>query len=93
VTVYLDGSDAPDRDEEGNAMTDEDLLLLVNGWSEPIDFVVPRTRPAETWIVELDSAGVPTLPPAGVPLAERARVSVPGYSLVVMRSDALEAAR
>ena len=92
-TVYLDGSDAPDRDEDGRALIDDDLLLLVNGWSEPIDFVVPADSPGATWTVEIEDAGPTTSPPAGMPRAEGATVSVPGYSLVVMRSDAVAAAR
>ena len=33
VAMYLDGSDAPDRDDQGAPLVDDDLLLLVNGWS------------------------------------------------------------
>ena len=42
LTVYLDGSDAPDRDEDGNLLQDDDLLLLVNGWSESDRLRHPR---------------------------------------------------
>ena len=55
VAVYLDGSDAPDRDEHGDVLLRRRPALLVNGWSEPVDFVLPETRPGATWTVELDS--------------------------------------
>jgi glycogen operon protein len=56
VAIYLDGSDAPDRDDDGRELVDDDLLVLVDGWWDPIDFVVPATHPPGSWTVELDSA-------------------------------------
>ena len=88
VTVYLDGSDAPDRDEDGNLLKDDDLLLLVNGWSESIDFVIPATRPEASWTVELDSAEPAPSNSSGALRTEGAVVTVPGYALILMRADA-----
>ena len=39
--VYLDGSDAPDLGPDGQPLLDDDFLVLVNGWWEPIDFTIP----------------------------------------------------
>ncbi len=42
--IYLDGSDDPDRAADGRPLVDDDFLVLVNGWWEPLAFVVPATR-------------------------------------------------
>jgi isoamylase len=56
--VYLDGSDAPDAAPDGSPMLDDDFLVLVNGWWEPLEFTVPPdslTRPGLAWQTEIDS--------------------------------------
>src|SRR5271169_350085 len=55
LTLYLDGSDDPDRAADGTPMLDDDFLVLVNAWWEPLDFVLPATRADAAWRVELDS--------------------------------------
>ena len=56
IAVYLDGSDAPDEATDGTPLLDDDFLILVNGWREPVTFTLPEVRePAQTWFVELDS--------------------------------------
>jgi glycogen operon protein len=55
VAVYLDGADAPDRAADGTVLTDDDFLLLINAWWEPLDFVVPPTRPAQRWDPAIDT--------------------------------------
>ena len=39
--MYLDGSDAPDLGPDGQPLLDDDFLVLVNGWWEPIEFTIP----------------------------------------------------
>ena len=51
VSVYLDGSDDPDRDEEGDLLIDSDLLLFVNGWREA-DRVHDPPHPARRDVVD-----------------------------------------
>ena len=55
LTLYLDGSDDPDRAADGTPLLDDDFLVLVNGWWQRLDFVLPTTRPEAAWRVELDS--------------------------------------
>ena len=55
VTLYLDGSDDPDRAADGTPLLDDDFLVLVNAWWQPLDFVLPATRAGAAWQVELDS--------------------------------------
>ncbi|MFI5042266.1 MAG: glycogen debranching protein GlgX [Acidimicrobiales bacterium] len=85
VAVYLDGADDPDRAEDGTPMVDDDFLVLVNGWWEPLDFVMPTTTHDGSWQVEID-----TYEPAGDAvasgLAAGMRIQVGPRSVVVLRS-------
>ena len=49
VALYLDGADAPDLAADGSPLLDDDFLMLVNAWWEPLDFTVPPTRPGQIW--------------------------------------------
>jgi len=55
VALYLDGADDPDRAANGTWLVDDDFLVLVNAWWEPLEFVLPRTRPGARWQVEVDT--------------------------------------
>jgi len=55
IALYLDGSDDPDRAEDGRWLLDDDFLVLVNAWWEPLEFVLPATREQASWRVEIDS--------------------------------------
>jgi glycogen operon protein len=55
VAIYLDGCDDPDRAEDGTLLTDDDFLVLVNSWWEPLGFAVPATRPGAQWHAEINS--------------------------------------
>ncbi len=41
VSLYLDGVAEPDVDRDGVPMVDDDLLILINGWRDPVDFEIP----------------------------------------------------
>ena len=85
IGIYLDGSDDPDRASDGTLLVDDDFLVLVNSWWEPLHFVLPQTRPGAHWHAEIDSYD-----PA--PPVERAKyhasdqVTVRGRAIVVLRS-------
>jgi len=55
IALYLDGSDDPDRAADGTWLVDDDFLLLVNAWWEPLDFVLPATRDEAAWHLEIDT--------------------------------------
>jgi len=86
VAVYLDGSDAPDRDDQGAPLVDTDLLLLVNGWSGAVEFTLPDARPGNVWTVAFDSSAPTGESADDVPRGAGARVWVPGWSVVVLTS-------
>src|SRR5260370_27047788 len=47
IGVYLDGSDAPDVGPDGRLLLDDDFLVLVNGWWEPLEFTIGDCRPGQ----------------------------------------------
>jgi glycogen operon protein len=84
IGIYLDGSDAPDRAADGSLLLDDDFLVLVNAWWEPLDFVIPPTRPGQAWQPEIDSYD-PQRPAAGARCQAGERVTVGPRSVSVLR--------
>jgi isoamylase len=85
VCLYLDGSDDPDRAADGTLLFDDDFLVMVNAWWEPLDFVIPPIRAGQSWHREVDtfdpkSVASPQGPTAG------ATVTVGPRSVMVLRS-------
>jgi glycogen operon protein len=85
IALYLDGSDDPDRAADGTPLLDDDFLVLVNAWWEPLEFVLPRTRDRAAWHVEVDTYDL-TPPPRSATAVRDAgdRVAVRPRSLVVL---------
>jgi glycogen operon protein len=55
LAIYLDGADDPDPAADGSPLYDDDFLVLVNGWWEALEFVIPQTQPGQAWLAEIDS--------------------------------------
>ena len=87
VAVYLDGADEPDRAADGSLLTDDDFLVLVNAWWEPLGFTVPVARAGVTWHPALDTYDPAALAAAG-PLHGGDQVTVGPRSVVVLRGSA-----
>jgi len=71
IGLYLDGSDDPDRAADGTPLLDDDFLVFVNAWWEPLDFVLPVTREQASWRIDVDTydpaaPGSSTVAPQGV---------------------------
>jgi isoamylase len=84
LAVYLDGSDAPDRAEDGIPLLDDDFLVMFSAWWEPLDFVIPATRDGLVWQAEIDSYG-PAAPAAGPQRQAGDHVTVGPRSVAVLR--------
>ena len=84
LAIYLDGSDDPDVAADGTPMLDDDFLVLVNSWWQPLDFVLPATRAEAAWRVEIDSYD-----PGTATIGHRAgdHVTVSPRSIVVLSSN------
>ena len=92
LALFLDGCDDPDRAADGSLMVDDDFLVLVNAWWEPLEFVLPATREQAAWHVELDSYELTS--PAGSAAASRTagdRVAVGPRSIVVLGNPHMRA--
>jgi len=90
LAIYLDGSDDPDRSEDGTLLLDDDFLILVNAWWQPLDFTVPATRDGLTWQTCLDTYD-PARPAAGLGAGDL--VTVGPRSIVVLLGPARHASR
>jgi isoamylase len=85
IALYLDGSDDPDQAADGTLLVDDDFLVLVNSWWEPLDFELPQTRHGAQWHTEINSYDLAAPAeaakcPAGDPVTVEAR------AIVVLRS-------
>jgi isoamylase len=91
--VYLDGSDAPDTGPDGQPLFDDDFLVLVNAWWEPLEFTIGDCRPGLEWQAEID-----TFDPAAPRAADASRrkagdqVVVRPRSVLVLRAPGPKAA-
>ena len=83
LAVYLDGSDGPDRAEDGTPLLDDDFLALFNAWWEPLDFVIPATRAGLVWRAEMDSYD-PAAPAVAPQRHAGDRLTVSPRSVVVL---------
>jgi len=87
LAIFLDGSGDPDTSADGRPLIDDDFLLLVNSWKEPVEFVLPTVGKSPSWATEIDT-GRPTESASGT--GEQAidaggRLLVPDFSLAVLR--------
>ncbi|MDT5064498.1 MAG: isoamylase [Mycobacterium sp.] len=55
VALFVDGSTDPDVRADGTPMVDDDFLMLVNSWWEPLTFMVPTELSVRRWDVVCDS--------------------------------------
>ncbi len=55
VALFIDGATDPDTGPDGVPMADNDFLVLVNAWWEPLTFTVPADLSARQWSVVFDT--------------------------------------
>ena len=85
IVIYLDGSDDPDRAEDGTPMVDDDFLVMVNAWWEPLGCTLPATRPGARWRAEIDSHD-PAVPEGAAVRRAGDEVTVGPRSVAVFRA-------
>jgi isoamylase len=87
IGIYLDGADAPDSGADGAPLLDDDFLILVNAWWEPVTFTIPPVREsAQTWFIELDSYDPAVSPAREFPRHTGDQVVARPRSLSVLRA-------
>jgi glycogen operon protein len=91
IAVYLDGTDAPDEAEDGTPLVDDDFLILVNAYWEPVTFTItPLRESPQTWFVELDSYDPAVSPTRVFPLHTGDPAIARPRSLTVLRAPRAE---
>ncbi len=80
IALYLNGADDPDRAADGTPMLDDDFLVLVNAWWEPLDFVLPAVRENAAWRLEVDTYDPAATGRSAAARAASAAPSFPGPS-------------
>jgi isoamylase len=86
IAVYLEGGDDPDRAADGTPLVDDDFLVLINAWWEPLDFLVAAT-PTPAWRPEIDTYEPSGVPAAAVNLKPGETVTVRARSIVLLRES------
>ena len=84
TAFYLDGSDAPDRAADGTPLLDDDFLVLVNAWWEPLTFTLPATKEQAAWRAEIDTYTATVPGSSAAPRAAGDHVTVGPRSMVVL---------
>jgi glycogen operon protein len=57
VALFIDGATDPDVGPDGTPAVDDDFLILVNAWWEPLTFAVPADLRSRRWDVVCDTFG------------------------------------
>ncbi|MEI6361304.1 MAG: glycogen debranching protein GlgX [Actinomycetes bacterium] len=90
IVLYLDGNDLPDTGADGSPLLDDDFLVMVNAWWEPLGMVIPPVDGAREWQREIDTdddaVGASADPPnPGAPMAIGSTVTVAARSMLILR--------
>jgi glycogen operon protein len=85
LTVYLDGRDDPDPSPDGTPMVDDDFLVFVNGWWEPLAFTVPAARAGQAWGPEIDSYEPSSVASGKKQLSSGDQITIGPRSILVLR--------
>ena len=82
IALFIDGSTDPDVDADGTPLVDDDFLVFVNAWWEPLTFAVPASLVLHRWEIVCDSFDPARTGTAGL------RLEVGPRSTLVLHSPA-----
>jgi isoamylase len=82
IALFIDGATDPDVGKDGTPMEDDDFLVLVNAWWQPLTFQVPADVATHQWEIVCDSFD------PGRTGNAAANLEVGPRSIVVLRSPA-----
>jgi glycogen operon protein len=81
LAMALGGDAIPTVDERGERLLDDELLVLMNAYHEPIDFKLPDEGVVRPWLLEIDAAD----PTRAADTSCTGTYQVPGRGAVVLR--------
>jgi glycogen operon protein len=55
LALFIDGATDPDVTAQGDPMVDDDFLIIVNAWWEPLKFRIPADVSARNWEAACDT--------------------------------------
>lgn len=90
VVAHFDGTRDADRDDHGQPVLDDDLLIALNGWWESTVFTIPNVGGPRVWVRELDTltgqaGATASATAAAETLATGTQIVVGPRSLVLLR--------
>ena len=83
VALFINGATDPDVGADGTPMVDDDFLVLINAWWEPLTFTVPATSLRAGGV----SSATPTTPHAVMPSAMNLRSGSGQWSSCTRRPE------
>jgi isoamylase len=84
LAIHLEGQDEPDRAADGTLLLDDDFIVLVNAWWEPLAFVLPEISAGQKWVAEIDTYD-PSATAAHGTCGAGDRVTAGPRSIIVLR--------
>ena len=84
LAVFLNGDSLPDLDPHGRPVSDDSFFLILNGWDQEIEVVLPPAEWGEAWMVALDTGQ--DRPPRrnGPPISAGGQVPVLGHHTLLL---------
>jgi isoamylase len=84
VGLFLNGGAISERQPNGERITDDSFLVLMNGWEEDVTFTLPPVRLGRRWTFELGTAW-PNDQAGSWAVPARGQVECPSRSVTVLR--------
>jgi glycogen operon protein len=90
---YLEGSATGEDDAKGEPVKDDDFVLLINSYYEPIPFVLPSLPPASSWHTAIDTSrpGMTSNNDGQIRGAEKFTLQSRSLVLLVRKAEAISA--
>jgi isoamylase len=85
IAVYLNGQGIPDLDARGQRVTDDSFLLYFNAHYEPIEFTLPPTEFAASWVPVIYTADT-AIAEEAKSVSAGAKVAVDARALMVLQA-------
>ena len=82
--LFLNGRAITERQADGERITDDSFLVLINGWEDDVAFTLPPVRLGRRWAFELGTAA-PSSEPGSWTVPARGRVDCASRSVTVLR--------